>query len=66
MSRLGQLDEANETTLRIVLRYCQTKDLQLKAIDAAESGPRQKAWPAGRKAQDGAPARLGGRAWSAR
>jgi pyrroloquinoline-quinone synthase len=24
MSRLGQLDEANETTLRIVLRYCKT------------------------------------------
>jgi len=37
MSRLGQLDEANETTLRIVLRYCGTKELQLKAIDAAES-----------------------------
>ncbi|HUK74796.1 MAG TPA: hypothetical protein VLU99_03310 [Nitrososphaerales archaeon] len=37
MSRLGQLDEANETTLRIVLRYCQTKEMQLRAIDAAES-----------------------------
>jgi len=37
MSRLGQLDEANETTLRIVLKYCQTRDAQLKAIDAAES-----------------------------
>lgn len=37
MSRLGQLDEANETTLRIVLRYCQTREMQLRAIDAAES-----------------------------
>jgi pyrroloquinoline-quinone synthase len=37
MSRLGQLDEANETTLRIVLRYCQTRAMQLRAIDAAVS-----------------------------
>jgi pyrroloquinoline-quinone synthase len=37
MSRLGQLDEANETTIRIVLRYCQTRATQLRAIDAAES-----------------------------
>jgi pyrroloquinoline-quinone synthase len=37
MSRLGQLDEANETTLRIVLRYCQTREAQLRAIRAAES-----------------------------
>jgi pyrroloquinoline-quinone synthase len=37
MSRLGQLDEANETTLRIVLRYCQTREAQLRAIKAAES-----------------------------
>jgi pyrroloquinoline-quinone synthase len=36
MSRLGQLDEANETTLRIVLRYCSTRDMQLRAISAAE------------------------------
>jgi pyrroloquinoline-quinone synthase len=37
LSRLGQLDEANETTLRIVLRYCQTREMQLRAIDAAGS-----------------------------
>jgi pyrroloquinoline-quinone synthase len=37
MSRLGQLDEANETTLRIVLRYCNTREMQLRAIDAAVS-----------------------------
>jgi pyrroloquinoline quinone (PQQ) biosynthesis protein C len=37
MSRLGQLDEANETTLRIVLRYCKTREMQLRAIDAAVS-----------------------------
>lgn len=37
MSRLGQLDEANETTLRIVLRYCRDREMQLRAIDAAES-----------------------------
>lgn len=37
LSRLGQLDEANETTLRIVLRYCPTREMQLRAIDAAES-----------------------------
>ena len=37
MSRLGQLDEANETTLRIVLRYCRDREMQLRAVDAAES-----------------------------
>ena len=35
MSRLAQLDEANETTLRIVLRYCTTRELQVGAISAA-------------------------------
>jgi pyrroloquinoline-quinone synthase len=37
MSRLGDLDEANETTLRIVLRYCQSREMQLRAIEAAVS-----------------------------
>ena len=37
MSRLAQLDEANETTLKIVLRYCETKEMQLRAVNAAES-----------------------------
>lgn len=37
MSRLGQLDTANETTLRIVLRYCRDREMQLHAIAAAES-----------------------------
>jgi len=37
MSRLGQLDEANETTLKIVLRYCETKEMQMRAIGAAVS-----------------------------
>ena len=37
MSRLGQLDEANETTLRIVLRYCQAREMQVRAIEAAVS-----------------------------
>jgi len=35
LARLGQLDEANETTLRIVLRYSSTKQAQLDAISAA-------------------------------
>ena len=35
LSRLGQLDEANETTLRIVLRYAATRQAQLDAISAA-------------------------------
>lgn len=35
LSRLGQLDEANETTLRIVLRYSTTRQAQLDAISAA-------------------------------
>ena len=35
LSRLGQLDEANETTLRIVLRYSASRQAQLDAISAA-------------------------------
>ena len=35
MSRLAQLDEANETTLRIVLRYCTTRQMQTDAVSAA-------------------------------
>jgi pyrroloquinoline-quinone synthase len=35
LSRLGQLDEANETTLRIVLRYADTRQAQMDAISGA-------------------------------